>query len=185
MTSLPPPPAARDGDAVPVVEPFLSLFTLTGDPAGGWQHFEVPLVADQLMKAGRWYLQRPVKLALHNGNAGAVVDIDNVALETAGGNDLIANGDFSRSLDHWLFTVDNHAPWHVDNLFIHMLFETGWLGLLALGAFSLLALWRAAASACRGDMNAACLLSAFTAYIVMGVFNSPIDSPRARRDTTA
>jgi VanZ family protein len=150
----------------------------TGDPAAGWQHFEVPLVSDQMMKANHWYTQRPVKLALHNGNAGVAVDIDNVGLETAEGNDLIANGDFSGSLDHWLFTVDNHKPWHVDNLFVHMLFETGWFGLLALGAFSLIAVWRAAASAFRGSMDAACLLAAFTAFIVMGLFNSPIDSPR-------
>lgn len=125
-----------------------------------------------------WYAPRPVKLSLFNAAAGTVVDVDRLRLETAEGRELLANGDFSRGMDHWFFSVDNDLPWHVWSLPVHLLFEQGWFGLVAFAAFFTLALSRSLRAAWRGEPMAAALLAAVAGYLTLGSVDSLVDSPR-------
>lgn len=148
-----------------------------GKHPGVWQHFRIHLVSDQ-MSVSRWYSQRPVKLALFNGNANAIVDIDNIRLETIEGNNLLRNGDFSKGLDHWFFTEDGHLQSHIENLAVAVLFDQGWFGLLAMGMFIILAVKRGIDHAWRGNLNSAVALASFGGFLVLGLLNTLIDAPR-------
>lgn len=148
-----------------------------GKEKGAWHHFETVLMADQL-SISHWYSQRPVKLALYNGNLEAIVDVDNIKLETIEGDNLIQNGDFSNALDHWFFTADSHLEWHLKSLPVSVIFDQGWFGLMAISLFSILAIKRAAGRAWRGDLGAAALLASFSGFLVVGLFDTLIDAPR-------
>ena len=151
--------------------------TNIGKQTGTWQHFELPLSSDPL-NISHWYSQRPVKLALFNANTQAIVDIDNLRLETAAGDDLIRNGDFSQELDHWFFTTDGHLQWHIKSLPIGVLFDQGWFGVITLALFSLLVIKRGSVRAWHGSLDKAAALAAFVGFLVVGLFDTLIDTPR-------
>jgi hypothetical protein len=101
-----------------------------------------------------------------------------VSLRDSAGRELVENGDFSRSGARWFFTTDNHAQWHVFNLWTHVYFEQGWLGVLALAAAVATALARLARPVWRGDLFAAALLAALSGALIVGLANSLVDEPR-------
>lgn len=148
-----------------------------GNNVGTWRHFELLLRSDQLL-ASPWYSRRPIKLSLYNGNAKAVVDVDNVILENSKGEDLVRNGNFSEDFDHWFFSADSHLQWHAKNLLVSVFFDQGWFGLLAICAFSLFVIQRAFVRARNDDLQAAAFLAAFVGFLVVGVFDTLIDTPR-------
>jgi VanZ family protein len=151
--------------------------TQTIGEAGSWRHFALPISTDALT-APAWYAHRPTKLALYNGSQTAIVEVDNVRLETLAGENLLRNGDFSAGLDHWFFSADRHLQWHIHSLPIAVLFDQGWLGVVALGVFSALAIGRAGARAWRGDLYASAVLASFCGFLVVGLFDTLIDAPR-------
>jgi hypothetical protein len=101
-----------------------------------------------------------------------------VSLLDPGGRELVANGDFSHGGDRWFFTTDNHAQWHIFNLWVHVFFEQGALGVLALAAAVVAALARLGAHVWRADLFAGTLLASLCGLLVVGLFNSVLDSPR-------
>ena len=141
-----------------------------------WQHFERKIDSG-VLGADPWYARRPVKLTLQNSSKSAV-DFDNVQLLASDGKDLITNGSFTQRLDHWNFTSDNHLAWHIHALPVAVLFDQGLLGLMALGAVVLAACWRAARASWRGNLAAGAVLAALAAFLVLGAFDTLIDSPR-------
>jgi hypothetical protein len=105
------------------------------------------------------------------------MDVDDVRLIGADGVNLVANGDFSKGMDHWFFSTDNHLPWHIKNLPLQIFFEQGVVGIFA---FALL-LWTAMSrglSYGRKNLLVAALLSSLVGFLVVGLFDSLIDVPR-------
>ena len=148
-----------------------------GNQAGAWSSVEAPLATATLGDTP-WFASRQVKFALHNPADKSLIDISNVRLETEQGANLLLNGDFSKELDHWFFSADNHLQWHAKSLPVAVLFDQGWFGLIALCIFSILAIKRAAGRAWRGDLHAAAALAAFSGFLVVGLFDTLIDAPR-------
>ncbi len=145
-------------------------------PGDGWQRHDILINTDGFGPPGS-LLQRPVKLSMFNQDSKTLIDVDNVSLLDERGHDLIRNGDFSRSMQSWFFSTDSHLAWHAKNLFVHVLFEQGWLGL---GAFTMLlaaAVWTLLRRA-RHDALAVTLLVSITAFLIVGVVDSLIDEPR-------
>jgi len=144
---------------------------------GRWQSVQIHLQSGDV-GSGPWYAARPIKLSIYNSNAHAVADVDNVRLQATDGADLLVNGDFSRGVDRWFFTVDNDRPWHIWSLPIQVLFDQGWLGVFALALFVAVGLWRAAHDAWRGDAMAGAMLASSVGFLVIGTLDSLVDSPR-------
>lgn len=67
---------------------------------------------------------------------------------------LLKNGDFSRGGDHWLFSVRNFGPWHIESIWVHTFFEQGWLGLILLATLILYAASRLLMLVSRGQLIA-------------------------------
>jgi VanZ family protein len=149
----------------------------TSNVTGSWNSLQASFSSGSLGD-GPWYGRKTIKLALHNPRDNGQIDIDNVRLETVQGENLLINGDFSNELDHWFFSADSHLQWHAKSLPVAVLFDQGWLGLIALCAFSALAVGRAAGRAWRGDLNTAAALASFSAFLVVGLFDTLIDAPR-------
>lgn len=151
-------------------------------PAGQWRHIERLIdskdVGEPMGKTLGSLSKRPVQLSLYNGTPNTIVDVDNVSLTDALGRNLIANGDFTHGTDSWFFSTDNHLPWHIKNLAVHVLFDQGWLGL---GAFFLLlanAIYTLCRQLLRQNTFAAILLASFSGFMVVGLVDSPFDAPR-------
>jgi len=140
---------------------------------GTWHTAQADLIGNNLA-AG----QRPTKLSLSYTNPLGTVDIDKLQLSTDGGPNLLQNSDFSAGLDNWFFAVDGHLQWHIKSLFVGLLFDQGWLGLLAVAALLTLALVRAGAKAHQGSRIDATMLAALSSFIVVGLFDTLIDTPR-------
>ena len=155
------------------------------DTRGQWQDlsfdFDTAQVGD-----GREFARPPLMLEINNRREyrlmsapPAVVDIDDIRLTDGQGRPYLANGDFEQGMDRWLPYYDfNHLPWHIKNLWLHLYFEQGALGVLAFAASWLAALalaWRAAG---RGDVFSVGVAAALTGFVAVGTFGSPIDAPR-------
>jgi len=142
-----------------------------------WEHREVELNSEQV-GSGPWLLQRPVALSIANARRGSIVDVDNVRLLDESGHDLIADGDFSGGGSRWFFSADDHLPWHIFNLWVQILFEQGWAGVVALTVAVLASLRRLAIGMWRGDLFAATLLAALGGFLLTGLTESLFDGPR-------
>ena len=144
---------------------------------GQWMHYETEIQPTNLSLPGSLF-PRPIKLSFSNGRTGTLVDVDNVTLRGAGGNNLVRNGDFSSGLHHWFFSTDSHLSWHVKNLYFHVLFEQGWLGLICFIVLIGYALARWLPRAWHNDPLSLTLCASFAAFLVVGVVDSLIDETR-------
>ena len=143
---------------------------------GQWQHREIRVRTDRFGPPGS-LLQRPVKLSMFNQDRTTLIDVDNVALFDESGRDLVRNGDFSKGMQGWFFSTDSHLAWHAKNLFVHVLFEQGWLGLSAFVAVLVVAGLTLLRRAGR-DAMALTLILSLSSFLIVGLIDSLIDEPR-------
>ncbi len=121
----------------------------------------------------------PVTLMFYLGESNPSIDITSVSLTTADGTELVANGDFSRGMDRWLFVSDwEHLAWHEKNTFLHVFFEQGIFGLLIYLSFIALAIARCIRSLKTASPVPVVLLPAILAFLAVGLFGTVIDNPR-------
>lgn len=149
-------------------------FTYPVDP--GWRRVEQAFNSGA-MGTGNWLTKPPLELFLYNPSKG-LVDVDNVRLLDERGMNLLRNGDFSQGGDAWFFKTHSHLPWHIKNLWVETYFSQGLLGLIALLSLLALFLNRAVAGLWRGDPLATALTASVTGMLVVGVFDSLLDTPR-------
>lgn len=163
----------------------ITLNQTLAHPNGQWQDlsfsFDMAQVGDGLQLA-----RAPLLLEINNRREyklmsvpPARLDIDNISLTDRYGKEYVANGDFESGLDRWLPYYDfNHLPWHIKNLWLHLYFDQGALGVMAFAAGWLVALviaWRATG---RGEIFPLGVAAALTGFVAVGTFGSPIDAPR-------
>ena len=109
---------------------------------------------------------------------GQPLDLRSVTLTDASGRQWLRNGDFSDGGAHWFITSDrNHLPWHAKNLAVHLWVEQGILGLVALAALTLAALW-SVTGPLRWHPLAPVLGAALVGCWVVGGVDSVLDMPR-------
>lgn len=141
-----------------------------------WQHTELALDASRLLaRPAPW--RAPLKLSLVTPKQGWL-DVTHVRLRTALGDDMLANGDFVQGMDHWFFATDVDPPWHLHSLPVAVLFDQGWLGVLAWAGLALLALGSAALAVWRGQALVPAALPAVLGFAASGALNTLIDAPR-------
>ncbi len=150
-----------------------------GDTQGRWLEVEHFFSSDGLGKGNPVYQRRPVELALYNGRSGTSVDVDNLQLfEHEAQQNLIRNGGFSAGGDFWFFTVDNHMPWHVKNIGIHLIIEHGWFGFSLFLLFTVGCMVRLFSKGIRGNVLACLFLASFLGFFTVGMIDSLFDEPR-------
>jgi len=154
---------------------WLKLDVKPGTP--GWQTFRQTFSSGEV-GAGNVLTRRPVQFSLYNPVPGTVIEVDNIRLLDAGGENLVKNGDFSQGGDFWFFKSGDHLFWHAKNLWVHLLFEHGWLGALLFSAIMVLALVRLARPVIHGALEPTVWLAALAALATVGMVDSLVDAPR-------
>jgi hypothetical protein len=144
---------------------------------GQWQQYSRPISLSTYGK-GFFGLSRPTDILLLNRGLSGNFDIAEVKIEATNGPPVLANTDFEAGMDRWLFNSGDHLKWHTKNLFLHILFETGLVGLLLFSSVLLGALLNLIERISAGDRFALVQLVSLTGFLVLGIFDSLIDDPR-------
>lgn len=142
-----------------------------------WQSLEWQFNSGEL-GLGPWFARRGTVLSIASLGDDSLVDIDLLELLDAGERDLLRNGDFSRGADHWYFTTDALDTYRLENQWLEVLFDQGWLGLLAFVLLTVYAWFYLAARALNNDLLAPGALASITGALVVGVFSTVFWSPR-------
>lgn len=151
---------------------------LTIPPGSGkWVPLSLTLNSGRV-GSGHWYSRRPVELSFSVPDAGHVLDIAQVRLENPEGQELVRNGDFADGGTYWFFTTDNGWPWRVENVFLQVYFEQGWLGLAAFSGLVALLVLRIFRAARRGDVFALGVGTALLGCLTVGLLSSILESPK-------
>jgi len=150
-----------------------------GDQVGEWRSLATQFSADTLA-VKPWYSQRPVKLSLTVGNTASTIDIDNVTVLTEQNTKLLRNGDFASGLDSWLLAAATplHAHWRTNNLYLGVLFDQGWFGLIALGSLLASALALGLKKCWQGPGTTIAPVAALLGFLTGGMADTQIDAPR-------
>lgn len=107
-----------------------------------------------------------------------ILDIDNVSIRNVYEEEQITNGDFEAGIDRWFGYYDhNHLPWHIKNIWVHVYFEIGVIGLILFILLVLHAL-AATAKAARDSEFAFAIFVSLAGFLAVGSFGTLIDSPR-------
>ena len=145
---------------------------------GKWQTLVVALQGDTVSR-GAWYAPKLLTFSISLESAGSSVDLDQLKLFGPDGRNLLVNGDFSEEMAHWFFSSDKfHLPWHMKNMFLHVLFDQGILGL---ALWSLLvggALTRLTIGKARAHPMAPAVVASLMGFAIVGLFDSLLDVPR-------
>ncbi len=143
-----------------------------------WQRQTFELDALKLER-GSWYAPQFVFFALAIKSMGTRADLDNLALIDASNRPMLVNGAFSNDMARWFFTSDhNHKPWHMLNMFLHVLFEQGALGLIAFILLIATALFRSLIGLRSHHPLAPAMGAAIIGFLITGFFDSLLDVPR-------
>lgn len=149
-------------------------------PATGanWRTIVTPLDGAGVSR-GDPFAPRLLSFSIGNLTRASLLEVREVRLIDASGTDLLANGDFSHGMAHWFFSSDrNHLPWHLKNVFVHLLFDQGLLGLCAFVLMLLGGLWRLAFGSASAHPLAPAIAGALAGFVVVGMFDSLVDVPR-------
>jgi hypothetical protein len=153
----------------------------TAWPYTVWQDYQLPLNSGALTTTpGRLgkLAQRPVRLTFFAQNAPTGIDIDALALRGPGASTLLRNGGFEEGHNHWFWQTDAHDHWHMDNLWVGVLFEQGLVGIILLGCLWLAAFWQLVRALWRGDSLASVALASLVGISLVGITQSIFDAPR-------
>ena len=156
-----------------------SVVTLRTSRANHWEQQVAVLAPPGRAADGRWF--RPtIKFSVNGGSVKVPVDVTDLALVDADGRNLLVNGTFEGGGSRWFLTADDNWSWNISNVLVEVLFEQGWLGLLAFAGLIAYALALLLANGCRGDAMAAASAAALLGFLVPAGFDSVIDDPRMR-----
>jgi hypothetical protein len=113
-----------------------------------------------------------------NSRPQTILDFDNLSIRDSAGQEVLDNGGFESTSDRWFPYYDfNHLPWHIKNLWVHMYFELGLIGLAIFVSVLTRALWLTFRSS--GDsILAGGLLISIVSVMAVGTFGTLVDSPR-------
>ena len=143
-----------------------------------WQQLNIPL-RGRAQGPRQNVLPRFGVFSISVINAGGALELQNIQLLGATGQDLLANGDFSHGLAHWLGAAQSYyLPWHIDNLYLELLIERGAAGLLLTALLALAAVRGLVSRASSGTAQARFLLASLAGAALIGLVSSLMDAPR-------
>lgn len=146
--------------------------------SGGWQRW-ASVLSGETFDAPAWRRAGHGVLLLSLLTSGAEVEVANPHLSAGGGN-LLRNAQFLEAGAGWFPMASSYfLPWHIDNLYLEILIETGLVGLiLSLGGV-LLIVRRLFLAYMRGNALAPYLISCVAGLMALGLLVSVLDMPRA------
>jgi O-antigen ligase len=145
--------------------------------SGGWQHWESRL-SGAPFKLGSWQGFAHGLMRLSVLTPGTEVEFSNPYL-SGGGDNLLRNTQFLEGGAGWFPLARSYfLPWHIDNLYLEIMIETGLVGLLSFFAAILMLVRRLVLDWGREDLFAPYLLSCIAGLMALGLVVSVLDMPR-------
>lgn len=142
-----------------------------------WQTVDLHLTVTPTTAS--WYAPQLALFSLSVTTPGGQADIDNVHLQGASDVELLANGDFSQYMAHWLGCAQSYfLPWHIDNLFLELLIERGLIGLLVFCLLAVVSVWRLISASALAGGHYPYRVAALTGALCVGLTGSVMDVPR-------
>ncbi|MEJ2346702.1 MAG: hypothetical protein P8090_15085 [Gammaproteobacteria bacterium] len=126
-----------------------------------------------------WFEHWPTTITVSNYHPHTIVDVDNISLIAPNGRNLLSNGNFADGGDRWYSYNDfEHLPWHIKNLWLHVFFEQGLIGVIVFTIFTGYVLVQLYRDRHRRNAFSVALFSSLCGFLLLGVTGSPIDTPR-------
>ncbi len=145
--------------------------------SGGWQRWESKLSGSSFM-TNSWLGAGHGVLWVSVVSPGAEVEVANLHL-AAGGDNLLRNAQFMEEGAGWFPAARSYfLPWHIDNLYLEILIETGLIGLFFFLAVILHIGWRLFRAYMEGNALAPYFMSCIAGYMALGLVVSMLDMPR-------
>jgi len=122
--------------------------------------------------------KRPVELSLFDSVPDSTIEIGHIRLLDPQGHEILVNGDFSRGIERWYFTDDQHLIWRIKNQYLMSWFEVGVLGLVSLVLLAGAALAGAARAIGLGERMGAVIIGSLMAFLCCSAFDDALAVPR-------
>ena len=145
---------------------------------GEWERVRATISVTDFQELDLGLIGRPVALSVFDDEPGTGIETTNIHLRDRKGHDLLENSDFTRGMERWYFTDDQHTAWRIKNQYLMTLFEEGALGLAAFLLLLGTALVRATVAAWRGDAMGAILGASLTAFLCSCLSDAELEAPR-------
>lgn len=143
-----------------------------------WRDYQLLLNRNEL-QTSNWGQIRHLMFMLSSGKPDTKILLDDLQLVDEDGRAMIKNGNFTQDMSFWFFTSDrNHMPYHLKNLFMHVFFEQGLIGLAATLLLAGYVLARTLFGRSQKHPLAPAIAAATTGLLVIGFFDSVIDGAR-------
>lgn len=143
---------------------------------GAFQAYSIVINSEQVgqqQSIVRW----PTVLTVQYDTVDRVLAFGSISLLSDDINQL-RNSSFKQGLDYWLSYNDvEHQPWHVQNMFLQLWFENGFLGLGLFLALLYFLLRTNVDSHAQGSLTPV-YTTAVVGLCLFGIFASPLDSAR-------
>ena len=145
--------------------------------SSGWQRWESRL-SGSTFKTNYWLGAGHGVLLVSVVSPGVKVEIANLNLSAGGGN-LLRNAQFLEGGAGWFPAARSYfIPWHIDNLYLELLIETGLMGLFLFLAVVSLIIWRLFFACLQGNALAPYFMSCIAGLMALGLVVSVLDMPR-------
>jgi hypothetical protein len=145
--------------------------------SGDWQHWE-SVLAGYPFRFGSWESIGHGVFSLSVLTPGVKVEASNLSL-TAGAGNLLRNPRFEDREAGWFPSAHSYfLPWHIDNLYLEFLIETGVVGLLCFLIGVAWVMWRLLRAFLRGNVHAPYFISSIAGLLALGLVVSVMDMPR-------
>jgi O-antigen ligase len=145
--------------------------------SAGWQERGALLSGPAPRLEPSWRARGHVVFLASVLTPGAVLEISEMRLE-AGGDDLLSNSRFDGARRWFPQSFHYFLPWHVDNLYLELLVETGVVGLLAFLCVVFHVFRRLFRAYLAGNALPIELLSSGAGVLALGAIVSVLDMPR-------
>ncbi|MFZ4288426.1 hypothetical protein [Variovorax sp. HJSM1_2] len=144
-----------------------------------WQTITVPLQG-RVQKGGPAYAPRLGMLAVSVLGPGEQLQLSRIELLSLRDNrQWLQNTEFKQNLAHWFPSAQTYfLPWHIDNLYLELLIERGWLGLLLTAVLVGAALWHLVLGRVRRNPLAPYVAASLAGVLIVGLVSSVMDVPR-------
>ncbi len=124
------------------------------------------------------WLQRPVEVAFFDPVPDSTIEVGHIRMFDPRDRNMLANGDFSRGIERWYFTDDQHRIWRIHNQYLMSLFEGGLLGLVSFILLAAAAVAGAVRAMAQGNRMAAAVAASLLAFLCSSVFDCLLEAPR-------
>jgi hypothetical protein len=151
---------------------------LVPSTAGRWATLSTDLVGPELTR-GHWYAPRLAAFSVTVLDAGGAAKLSHMSLQDTTREELLLNRDFTQEMSHWFPLANKHfLPWHIDNLYLELLIERGFSGLLIFIMLIVCALWNLCVGSAKKLALAPVLAASLLGALTIGLVSSVMDVPR-------